>query len=384
VKVLSADAGISDGLNPSLALLDEQHASKTDDMYQVLKSGMGMRKNPLVITISSGGYLMDGFPFYERVQHAHRVLTGENEDSDDMLYILFEMDPDDDWTDSNCWVKANPSLGEIVQTSFLFKRLKDAKTNMATQTDFKIKNLDIFVTAKNIWLNPANLDKVCTKLDMEKLKGECCYAGCDLSSVGDLASIALCWPPNEYREYYPDKYLFKIFTWVPQAALESSNGALYEQFIHMGILKMTSGNSIDYDEILRDLVELNNDYPIVRFMYDEWNATSFIQNLSAMNIIQVVEPMSQSLGSFNRGTKHIEISVNNEQCLIDSNPLVRFFFNNCELKYDSFGNCKPVKANGMINKKIDGIIAMIQAVSGYLFEQLFSGNMEVINLDMRN
>jgi phage terminase large subunit-like protein len=67
VKVLSAEAGVSDGLNPCLALLDEQHASKDDDMYQVLKSGMGMRKNPLVIIISSGGYLMDGFPFYERV-----------------------------------------------------------------------------------------------------------------------------------------------------------------------------------------------------------------------------------------------------------------------------------------------------------------------------
>lgn len=92
--------------------------------------------------------------------------------------------------------------------------------------------------------------------------------------------------------------------------------------------------------------------------------------------------MSQSLGSFNRGTKHMEISVNNEQCLIDSNALVRFFFNNCELKFDSFGNCKPVKANDQVNRKIDGVIAMIQAVSGYLFEQLFSGNMEVISLDL--
>jgi phage terminase large subunit-like protein len=195
------------------------------------------------------------------------------------------MDPDDDWTNPDNWVKANPSLGDIVQPKFLKKRLNDAKTNMATQVDFKIKNLDIFVTAKNIWLNPANLDKVCTILDMKQLEGEYCYAGCDLSSVNDLASIALCWPPNEYRTYHPDKYLFKIWTWVPQAALESANGQLYEQFIHQGILKMTSGNSIDYDEILKDLNEINQIYPIVKFMFDEWNSTSFIQKLTSLNII---------------------------------------------------------------------------------------------------
>jgi phage terminase large subunit-like protein len=67
VKVSSSESGVSDGGNPSIVLLDEQHASKDDSMYQVMKSGQGMRKNPLVIIISSGGYLMDGFPFYERV-----------------------------------------------------------------------------------------------------------------------------------------------------------------------------------------------------------------------------------------------------------------------------------------------------------------------------
>lgn len=285
VSVSSSEAGVSDGGNPDLALLDEQHASKDDSMRQVMKSGMAMKPNALTITISSGGYLMDGFPFYERVQTAQRILRGELEDTDSNFYALYEMDPDDDWTSPDNWIKSNPSLGEIVQMKYMLGRLHEAKTDMATQVDFKIKNLDKFVTARNIWLIPENLDKVCTKLDMERLKGEMCYAGCDLSSVNDLASIALCWPPNEYRDYYPDKYLFKVFTWVPQAALETSNGTFYEQFIHLGILKMTSGNSVDYEEILKDLCELNNEYPIVKFLYDEWNATSFIQKLTSLNVI---------------------------------------------------------------------------------------------------
>jgi phage terminase large subunit-like protein len=94
--------------------------------------------------------------------------------------------------------------------------------------------------------------------------------------VSDLTSFAACWAPNPYRTYLPDKYLIKIFSWVPQSALESVNGNLYSAWIHSGYLKLTSGNSVDYQEILHDLCEFSQDYPIIKLHYDEWNATSFV------------------------------------------------------------------------------------------------------------
>lgn len=279
-KVISAQAGVNDGGNPSIFLIDEHHACQdpNDGMFQVLRSGQAMRKNPMAIIISSGGYLMDGFPFYERIKSAHQQLDGVAPLKDSVFYALFELDRDDDWTDETNYIKANPSLGSIVQPEFLEDRLADAKQNMAAQVDFKIKNLDIFVTAKNIWLEPQIVLDSFEKLDMEALKGEPCYGGIDLSSVSDLTAFAACWPPNPYRTYLPEKYLIKIFSWVPQAALETSNGVLYNQFIHQGLLKMTSGNSVDYQEILHDLTEFSQDYPISKLHYDEWNATSFIQS----------------------------------------------------------------------------------------------------------
>ena len=347
-----------------------------------MRSGQGASTNPLCIIISSGGYNLSGFPFYERIQIAHSRLMGELEYPDNTFYCLYELDKDDDWTDENVWIKANPALGEIVSMDFMRKRLADSKINVSTQVDFKIKNLDIFVTARNIWIPQEALDKVCTKLDLEQLYGQPAYCGVDLSSVNDITSIALCWPPNEYRSYYPDKYLFATWSWVPQAALESANGNLYQTFIHANYLKMTSGNCVDYDEILKDVIELSNRFGISKLLYDEWNATSFIQRLQALNIT-ACEPMAQSCGSYNRGSKTIEILIQNEQCLINSNQLVRFYWANCEIKTDSFGNIKPIKAMDNISKKIDGVIAMITALSGYLFEQLFAGSMEIISLDLR-
>ena len=279
-KVISAQAGVNDGGNPSVFLVDEHHAcaDPQDGMFQVLKSGQAMRKNPMAIIISSGGYLMDGYPFYERIKTAHQQLEGVAPLKDSVFYALYEMDRDDDWTDKKNYIKANPSLGAIVQESFLEDRLADAKLNMAAQVDFKIKNLDIFVTSKNTWMEPQIVLDSYEKFDMEALKGEPCYGGIDLSSVSDLTAFAACWAPNPYRTYMPDKYLIKIYSWVPQAALETSNGNLYSSWIHMGLLKMTSGNSVDYQEILHDLVEFAQDYPITKLHYDEWNATSFIQS----------------------------------------------------------------------------------------------------------
>lgn len=67
VQAVSKEASTLDGLNPDAFIIDEMHAMKDDDMYQVLASGQASKLNPLRIIISSGGYLMDGFPFYERI-----------------------------------------------------------------------------------------------------------------------------------------------------------------------------------------------------------------------------------------------------------------------------------------------------------------------------
>lgn len=396
IKCLSSEAGVNDGLRPDSCILDEYHAATTSDMENVIKSGMGASANPLFIIISSGGYNLHG-PFHEKIQVAHRRLTGQYEYPDNIFYALYELDQDDQWDDPNVWQKANPSLlpkeqGGIVSMDFLKKRLQESRVNMSTQVDFQIKNLDLFVSSSNIWLPEQSLDMVCvgTKdIDYEALRDSPCYAGCDLSSVSDLTSICLCWPPDPYREWEKEKYIFKTFNWVPAQAIESSsNGPLYEQWIHSKlsdgtqILKVTAGNCVDYTQILLDLQSWCTRFNICKFLYDEWNSTAFIQQLQALGIIPCVEPMSQSIGSFSRGTKTLEILIQNQQCLIDSNQLLRWAFSHCELRYDSFQNCKPIKAMDNKNNKIDPIIAMIQALSGYLFEQLFAQDMQVITLDL--
>lgn len=112
---------------------------------------------------------------------------------------------------------------------------------------------------------------------MKRLEGEPCYAGVDLSATGDLTSFAICFPPNPMRDYYPDKYLLKCFAWVPRAAVEStSNSPLYKVWVYQKALKMTYGNSVDYDEMLKDILEQNNITPYMKVHFDAWNSVALV------------------------------------------------------------------------------------------------------------
>ena len=122
----------------------------------------------------------------------------------------------------------------------------------------------------------------------------------------------------------------------------------------------------------------NDRFPINKIFYDEWNASSWTQQAIANGL--PMQAFSQTLGSFNRPTKALEVMIRNQQCVIHATPLLRWAFGNCELKFDSYGNTKPVKAQDNPTKKIDPVIALTESLAAYLFEQLFSGS-EVVELE---
>ena len=138
---------------------------------------------------------------------------------------------------------------------------------------------------------------------------------------------------------------------------------------------MTSGNVIDYDEILKDILNFHNNNFIHSIAYDSWNSTQFA-NTAVANGLNI-EPYSQSLGSFNRPTKEFERLLLSGKVIIDYNPAVRWMFGNCELKYDANENIKPIKLKGSANK-IDGVIAMLEALGTYLMIEQPAASGEIL------
>lgn len=362
ITACNSDAMTLDGLNASTFIVDEYHGAKTSDLYDVMKTSQGSQLQPLAIIITTAGFLLDGYPLYEMRKTCIEILKGEKQD-DTQFTALYEQDPEDDWMDDeDSWIKSNPSLGATVQKSYLRDQVQTVRNQPSNEVNIKTKNFNMFCQSSEVWLSSATIDKVSSPIDLDDFKDEECYVGVDLAAVSDLTSFSLLFPPNPYRKTYPDKFVFKTFSYVPSSVLESVNGSRYLQWSKNDTFKVIQGNVTDYDTILEDQMHLSQNHNMQSIAYDSWNAVSWAVDAEKNGL--PLSPYSQALGNFNRPTKQLERLILSERCVIDDDPCVKWCFNNVVLRIDHNDNCKPDKQSR--ENKIDPIIAMCEALGAYL------------------
>ena len=170
-------------------------------------------------------------------------------------------------------------------------------------------------------------------------------------------------------------YFFKTHYYLPESALiEKTDKELYKYWYQQNYLTVTSGNVTDYDYITNDMMKYSEIVNIRAVGYDKFNATQWAIDATEKGL-PLVE-YSQSLANFNRPTKELERLILSNSCVFDNNEITRFCFRNVELKSDHNGNIKPNKA--VDKNKIDGVIAIIQALGEYLEQPKYSNNIEII------
>lgn len=355
LQVLSSDAGGNDGYNSYCFNLDECHEQPDSRLWDVMVSSQGMRQNPLAIITTTAGFNLFGFCYPYR-QTCLNILSGLA-DNDAQFAAIYTLDENDNWTDSNNWIKANPSLGVTVKSDYLEQQIKNAQANTSLEVGIRTKNFNQWLSSSDVWISNDLLLNSSQTLTLEDYKDSFGYIGVDLSTVSDMSAVSLMIPLE-------DKFYFKTWYYLPQSALDSSNSncELYKQWNREGFLNITSGNVIDYDYILSDILKTSKTVMINKVAYDSYNATQWAINATQEGL--QLEPFSQALWSFNKPTKEFERLLKTGKIVIDNNPITRWCFANVSLKYDHNDNIKPVKTEQQ--KKIDGVIAMIQALGIYL------------------
>lgn len=368
-RIMSSSAKFGDGFNPSLAIIDEYHALPNNDIPNLLISGTGMRRQPLMIYITTAGFnLYSACHSYRNM--CEEILRGLKED-DSIFPFIYELDPSDNWEDSTVWKKCCPSLDITVTKDYMERQLLTAKNNPVDEISIKTKTFNIWCSSKEVWLQNDLLLKVSKDIKLEDYgnKGLVAYAGIDLAAVSDLACLSILFQ-------YENNFYFKTWAFVPETQLtESLNKELYKKWKREGNLIVTHGNVTDYDYILKQIQEINKVIPIVKVSYDSWNATQFA--ISATEQGLNMSPYSQALGNFNKPTKEFERLVKSGKVVIDNSELVRWCFNNAVLKSDFNENCKPIKGDNR-NNKIDAVISMLTALGGLLEEPFYMPYFEAI------
>lgn len=353
INVFASDDSKLDGYNASFFCLDEYHSAPDQSLLDVLVSSQGARTNPLGMIITTAGFNKLG-PCYEYRTMCVEVLKGLKKD-DSLFPLIYSLDEGDDWTDEKVWVKANPNLGVTVFKSYLQEQVQKALNSPSNEVGVKTKNLNMWCDAEDVWIPDNYILDASEKLNMADFEGEDCWIGVDLAATSDLTAVAFMFIRDEIPYFFVHYYL-------PQAALREKRLALqYSEWKRAGALTITPGNVTDYDYITNDIMDVGKKTNIVSVAYDSWNAIGWAAQMEEQGM--PLEPFSQALGNFNRSTREMERLLLSRRVKIDNNVITRHCFRNVVLSRDRNGNIKPSKQFN--EKKIDGVISMLQALGTY-------------------
>ena len=365
LNVFAADSTKLDGFNASFALIDEYHAAKDSRLYDVLKSSQGQRKNPHLMVISTVGFSITS-PFKKLYDTDCEILHGLKQD-DSTFAMIFALDDGDDWRDEKVWKKIAPNLDITVTTKYLREQVIQAENNVSAETGILVKNFNVWQQVTNIWIPDSYVNRCFKKISYSDFNEDTslCYVGTDLAAVGDMTAVSCMFTKDDDKLYFITEYF------LPETALtESPNRELYKQWKRQGLLTITEGNVTDYTYVTKMLLTRNSHIPIRKVAYDSWNSVQWAIQCEEAGL--PLEPYSQSIGNFNRPTRELERLIRSQKVVFQMNEITRWMFRNVLLKHDHNDNVKPTKG-GTDNQKIDGVIAILEALGIYLLEPRYSG-----------
>ena len=350
--VLSADAYTKHGLNPHGIIFDELHAQPNRELYDVLQTAMGKRRQPLMVMITTAGFDRNSI-CWEQHEYARKVTAGIVDDPT-FLSAIWSAGPEDDWTSPATWRKANPNYGVSVREEFLRQECKTAMESPAYQNTFRRLYLNQWTQQESRWLDMAAWDACATPLP--NLAGRACYGGLDLASTTDIAALVLAFPAVD-----GDPVRLLAFFWIPEDNMRERSlrdRVPYDAWVREGLVFATPGNVIDYGRIEAQILALREIYDIREIAFDRWGATQISQNLTGEGLTMV--QLGQGYASMTAPTKEMGRLVMSKQLAHGGNPVLRWMADNVTVEQDAAGNIKPSKAKS--REKIDGIVAGVMAL----------------------
>lgn len=370
IKAIGRDTKSADGFRTILAIVDEYHAHPTNQMYKLMMDGQDMVKNALTIAITTSGFNLKS-PCYEQYQFCKKVLEGVVQ-KDSLFVYITEMDEGDDIWERENWAKSNPlklflpddvTLDEE-KLKVVASKAIDAKEKQGEElVNFKTKTLNEWVTYTGGALLDLAAWKLCGSDKTIEDMADCdAFLGIDLSSGGDLTSIALLFPMAS------DNVYIWSHSYMPELRLAEhikSDDAPYGVWKNQGLITLTSGMygiKTDYKYIIADLKRIIKQYGIriIGCGYDAHNAAAFLGDLDEVLDCDITE-VKQSARSLNDPTKDFALSVKAGQVSYDkNNALLSWSAANAIVSEpNSFGEIKVDKMTQ--TNRIDPIDAILDS-----------------------
>ncbi len=360
---LASDSNSLDGLNSHCVIIDELHAIKDRNLYEVMKQSMSARRQPLLVMITTAGTIRECI-YDDMYDYACKVVDGIIED-DRFLPVLYELDSRDEWTDWRMWQKANPGLGTIKKLEDLVEKVERAKANQKDLPGLLTKDFNIRETMSGSWLTFEEINNTET-FDIEELKGSYAVGGVDLSSTTDLTcATLLIMKPGSDKKYCIQQYF------LPEEGLEQrviEDKIPYDKWRDRGLLAVTPGNKIDYHMVTEWFLKMLNEYDIhpLWIGYDPWNSRYWVQEMEEHGFVMV--EVRQGYKTLSQPMKELEADLKAHKINYNNNPILKWCLTNVNVKKDENGNIRPVKGQNQ-RQRIDGAVSLLIAYT-VLFDKM--------------
>ncbi len=352
---LARDSHSMDGLNVHGAIMDELHAWKTRDMWDVIETATGARRQSLLLAITTAGYNRHSI-CWEKYEYCQKVLKGVVDD-DEFFGVIYEIDDEAEWDNESAWVKANPNLGVSVKPDDIRRKVKAAKESPAAMNAVLRLHMNMWTQAETRWLDVDKWRACSAEVDTGMLSGRPCYGGLDLSSTTDITAFVLVFPPVEETDPY---WVLPRFFIPEDNMFERSRRDMvpYDVFVREGLLAATPGNVIDYAFVIDQIEKDAKAFDLQEIAFDRWGATLIYQQLAEREL-KAVE-FGQGFASMSSPAKELEKLVLSGKLAHGGNKVLTWMADNVVVKMDPAGNIKPAKDKSV--EKIDGIVALIMAL----------------------
>ena len=352
---LASDSNSLDGLNVHNGIIDELHAIKDRNLYDVIKQAMTAREQPLLDIITTAGFVRENI-FDSLYSYACDVLDGAVED-DRFLAFIYELDDRSEWTDFRCWEKANPGLGTIKDYNELAANVERAKNDPDFLPTVLTKDFNIRDTVAGTWLTYDTIDNPET-FPMDDLYNTYAVGGVDLSSTTDLTcATLLIMKPGSDKKYCLQQYF------LPSELMEKrvrEDKIPYDRWHERGLVTLCEGNKIRYSDVTAWFLRMIEEYKIhpVWIGYDPWNAQYWVDEMIQYGF--TMEKVRQGAQTLSQPMKELGADLQAKRINYNNNPILKWCLTNTAVKRDDNDNIRPVKGQNQ-RQRIDGAVSLLIA-----------------------
>lgn len=352
ILAMSAEKNNKDGENVHFAVFDEIHEYQDYSLINVMRNSRGTRKQPLIVYITTAGYVLDG-PLVDMVDQGHDTLDNYDDDINNRtFYYLASLDDKEEVNDPKMWVKANPNIG-LMQLADMITDFQNERRVPAQFADWLTKRFNIFSEVDELsYVTPEILQKNTRHLDLEELRSRECVGGYDLSDTEDFTSACLEFPLDDGGVFILEH------SWIPHARYErDKNPERIRKWEHDGEVTIIPGDYVDYSYVLDWFNEQAQKYDITIIRYDPAKAIRLNKELEEAGF--ETDKVRQGFFTLGGAMQNFKELLLDGKVVFNEQSMFKWYLNNVHLRQDRNDNWLPTKTSQ--SRKIDGFAAALDA-----------------------